>query len=588
MRHLVRVDKIWCTPEGAGASINARKSGVHQAEANLTLIRELKASKKGVHVRVHKALVDLLADHGVTAVSGVQGDGNLLFVDDIFQDPRIRYISASNEAGAVLMADGYARATGRLGVATVTRGPGLTNTVTALGEAVRNRTSLLLIAGDTNHWGHHQNIDQRAVVLASGAGFHELRSQRTALQDLSIAVDRSYREERPVVLSIPRDLDSDCLDPLTRIASRPNMPKLAPDADSLDTAIGIIASSKRTIILAGRGAVRANARNEIVELARMLGAALATTLLAKDFFRDEPTNIGIFGTLSSTIAEEVIHQADCVLVFGASLNEMTTYGGDLLAKKNIVQCDIDSCRIGQWLSIDSGVVGDARIIAREMSTWLTRLDYEPSTSWGAEAFGRLKTDSYGETFTDLSGDESVDPRAFTSHLRGILPDNWMLVTDGGRCMKAPWTYLQIRHPDDFFFSLNFGSIGLAMGLAIGVQVGRDSPVVAAMGDGGFMLGGLAEFNTAVRHGVDLIAIVFNDGCYGSEATFLKRLGRDSSSSMLGWPDFAPVAEALGGRGVTVRSLGDMAAVATAIGERDRPLLIDVKVSPDVSAHLRKG
>jgi acetolactate synthase I/II/III large subunit len=538
-------------------------------------------------LRVHTALVRSLADHGVTVVSGVQGDANLLFVDDIFDDARVRYISASNEAGAVLMADGYARATGNLGVATVTRGPGLTNTVTALSEAVRNRTPLLLVAGDTDHWRHFQNIDQRAVVLPTGAGFHDLRSQHTALEDLSIAVHRSYREQRPVVLSIPRDLNSECLDTSIEIPSRPKVPVLAPDADSLDAAVGLMASSRRPIILAGRGAVRANARKEIVELARSLGAPLATTLLAKDFFQSEPLNIGIFGTLSSSIAAELITQADCVISFGASLNEMTTFGGDLLTWKRTVQCDIDASRIGYSLNVDSGVVGDARIVAEEMSTWLAKLDYEPSTAWTAQLIGQLQSDSYGEIFKDLSDDKSVDPRTFTSRLSPMLPDNWMLVTDGGRCMKAPWTYLKIDHPDDFLSALNYGSIGLSMGVAIGAQIGAGRPTVAAMGDGGFMLGGLAEFNTAVRHGADLIVIVYNDGCYGSEASFLQSLDRDIASSMISWPDFAPIAEALGGTGITVRCLNDMATVEKAISNRDRPVLIDVKVSPDVSAHLRK-
>jgi acetolactate synthase-1/2/3 large subunit len=154
-------------------------------------------------------------------------------------------------------------------------------------------------------------------------------------------------------------------------------------------------------------------------------------------------------------------------------------------------------------------------------------------------------------------------------------------------MTAPFKYLRVRDPADLLVAVNFGSIGLAMGEAIGAGVGRpDRPVVAAMGDGGFMLGGLAEFNTAVRHGVDLIVIVYNDNCYGSEHTKLRGRGADVKMSMMDWPDLAPVADALGGTGVTIREPDDMDQMQEAIVKRDRPLLFDVKLSPEVTALLR--
>jgi acetolactate synthase I/II/III large subunit len=540
-------------------------------------------------MRVHTALGRALAEHGVTAVFGVQGDANLLFVDDLVHDDRVRYVSASHESGAVLMADGHSRATGRLGVATVTCGPGVTNTVTALTEAARNRTPMLVVAGDTptGRRGHIQDIDQRSVIFPTGAGFHEVRPNQLALEDLSIAVQRAYREQRPVVLNVPQDLHSETVDEGFEIQPKPHVPVLGPDAESLDTALGILAASRHPILLAGRGAVRSGARPALIGLAKRLGAPLATTLLAKDYFHGEPLNIGILGTLSSPISSEIIGKADCVAAFGASLNDMTTLRGTILAGKGIIQCDSDASRIGYWGPSDAGVTGDVRLVAEEMSRWLDELDRQPSESWASDLLAQLRSSPPEEGFQDLSTDTTVDPRTFTSRLGPMLPDGWVLVTDGGRCMKAPWTYLQVKHPTDFMFALNFGSIGLAMAIAIGAGIGhRQRPVVAAMGDGGFMLGGLAEFNTAVRHGVDLISIVYNDGCYGSEHTMLKGEGRDVGSTMLHWPDLAPVAQALGGVAVTVRNLNDMEAVDTAIQSPERPLLIDVKISPEVSAHLR--
>jgi thiamine pyrophosphate-dependent acetolactate synthase large subunit-like protein len=130
-------------------------------------------------------------------------------------------------------------------------------------------------------------------------------------------------------------------------------------------------------------------------------------------------------------------------------------------------------------------------------------------------------------------------------------------------------------------TVNYGSIGLGMGNAVGASFGRPGkPVLLVTGDGGFMLGGLAEFNTAVRAGVDLVVAVFNDSAYGAEHIQFRNRDMDATVSTFTWPDLAPIADALGGRGVTVRSRADLDGLAQVIADRDRPVLIDIKIDPD--------
>ena len=195
----------------------------------------------------HEAIARALADQGVTTVFGVLGDANLYMMDSFQRRSGGHYYSACNENGAVLAANGYARTSGQLGVATVTHGPALTNTVTALAEGVRDRTPILLLAGDTPvaDKTNLQNIPQREVVLASGAGFEQVRTPQTVAEDLATAIFRAHAESRPVVLNVPVDFQWE------EIEYQPAPPRLIdaqavrPDPAALDAAVGIIASARR-------------------------------------------------------------------------------------------------------------------------------------------------------------------------------------------------------------------------------------------------------------------------------------------------------------------------------------------------------
>ena len=233
----------------------------------------------------HDAVAQALVDHGVDTVFGVLGDGNLFIGENLQRQHGVNLVGATHEANAVCMAEGWAKATGRLGVATVTHGPGLTNTITALVEGVKNETPMLLVAGDTpiENEQHLQNLDQHALVVATGAGFQPVRNVETIAEDISTAVRRAHAERRPVVVNVPlniewEEVEYEARPPLNAPASR-----LAPDPDQLETALGLIASSARPIILAGRGAVKSDARDALVRL----GSArrtLATSLLGTGYF----------------------------------------------------------------------------------------------------------------------------------------------------------------------------------------------------------------------------------------------------------------------------------------------------------------
>ena len=535
------------------------------------------------------AIAAALAEHGLDTMFGVLGDGNLFIAESMMRNNGLHYVAATHEANAVCMAAGWGRAAGRLGVATVTHGPGLTNTMTALVEGVKSRTPLLLIAGDTPvaDRDHLQNLDQHALVTSTGAGFEPVRSLATLAADVAHAVRRAQAERRPVVLNVPLNFqwEQDVEVP-PAIGVETVDTATAPDPVALDVAVGILATANRPIVLAGRGAVEADAHDALVALAHRLGAPLATSLLGTGYFADDPCNLGLFGTLTHAGAQEALASADCVISFGASLNRYTTDQGRLLTGKRVIQCDIDAARIGSTVPIDAGVVGDARRVAETIVEWLDAADHRPSSFRSTELEATLAAhDPAG--FDDLSRPGAVDPRTFTLRMDAILPADRTVVVDAGRFMLQALT-LPVPEPLSLITSHGFGAIGLGTSTAIGAAVARPNrPTVLCVGDGGFMMGGLAELHTAVEHNLDLIVLLYNDGSYGAEHIQLWRRDMDTKASLHHWPDFPPVLTALGSEVVRVADEADFEAAAAAVENRvpGRPVVIEAMLDPDMVSSI---
>ena len=536
------------------------------------------------------AIASALASQNIDTMFGVLGDGNLFVAESMMRNHGLHYVAATHEANAVCMAEGWGRAAGRLGVATITHGPGLTNTLTALVEGCRNRTPMLVLAGDTPVAARHhlQDIDQRAIVVSAGAGFEPVRSPATIAADVAVAVRRAYAERRPIVLNMPLNIQWE--QDIELGASAPWAPletAVAPDAAALDAAVGLLATANRPIVLAGRGAVTAGAHDALITLAQRLGAPLATTVLGSGYFRDDPCNLGLFGTLSHDAAIETITSADCVITFGASLNQHTTDSGRLLQGKRVIQCDIDPARIGSTVPIDAGVSGDAKSTAETIVSWLDEAEHQPSDFRSSELSTRLAEFDPASAFQDLSRPGAIDPRAFTHQMDQILPEDRTVVVDAGRFMLQALT-LPVPDPTSLITTHGFAAIGLGMSNAIGAAVARPSrPTVLCIGDGGFMMGGLAEFHTAVEHNLDLIVLLYNDGSYGAEHIQLWRKEMDTKASLHHWPDFPSVLSALGGRVVQVSGQSDIEAAAEAINNRTpgQPVVIEATLDPDMVSSI---
>jgi thiamine pyrophosphate-dependent acetolactate synthase large subunit-like protein len=511
---------------------------------------------------------------------GVMGDANMFMADSFAREAEGRFVSTSHESGAVLMAGGYAAVTGTVGCATVTHGA-IANTVSALLDGVRGGYPVVVVAGDTAATDTYnlQNVPQRDLVLPTGAGFEAARSPQTVVADVATAVRRARTERRPVVLNIPTDFQFCEVEyQVPARAPRPS-PVWAPQQAAVESAVGVISASHRPVVLCGRGAADPRARSALLRLAERVGAPVATTLRGKDLFRGEPFDLGICGTLANPVGLDAIVKADCLLVFGASLNALTADAGDLLRGKRIVQCDIDPRAFGRYYPVHSAIVGDCGCVADALVELLDEAGVGPSGYRSDALARRLAAFSYRD-FAPRCRPGTVDLRDALLQIDEIVPADRTLVVDGGRFSHAALQMVRVGQPDAYVHALSVAQIGLSVGYGIGAAVGAPHrPALVVAGDGGFMLGGLSEFSTAVRHGVDLIVAVMNDSAYGAEYYRFVARSLDPSLTTFHWPDLATVASALGGEGVTVRTADDFAKVRAVIDHRTRPVLIDVKLDP---------
>ncbi len=535
-------------------------------------------------VYVYQSLARAIHDHGITTVFGLMGDANLFLVDSFVRECGAKFVAATHEASSVLMATAYARVSGAVGVATVTHGPAMTNCMTALTEAVRARLPLVILAGDTatRHPRHLQSIDQRALVEVSGAGFEQLRAPDTTCQDVARAFYRARVERRPIVLNMPADFmwqetrhDPQILD----VSTTQGAP--AP-GDMLDNAIGMIAAARRPLILAGGGAIAA--KDLLVQLADRLEAPLATTLNANALFAHHPFNIGIFGTLSTPAAYDVIAQSDCVLCFGSGLNDFTTDHGKLLKGKRVVQIDTDPEAIGGIVHPDAALIADAGQTADTILYWLNEAEVPSSGFTRDLGTGTL---AVHPPAPDKTAPGCINYVSALDRLDAALPPDRLLVTDGGRFMTEVWCRVSVPDPQSFVSTVYFGSIGLGLPQAIGAAVAApERPVVLFSGDGGFMMGGVAEFSTAVRLGLNLIVIIANDSAYGAEHIQFTDRNMDPSLSEFEWPSFVALAKSMGADGIEVRSMPELETALTALDQRRGPFLIDLRLDPHDVPRMR--
>ncbi|RYI86431.1 MAG: thiamine pyrophosphate-binding protein, partial [Acetobacteraceae bacterium] len=295
--------------------------------------------------KLSDVLAEAFAAEGCEVLFTLMGDANMYWTEAMSRQPGMQVVNVRHEHCAVAMADGYARATGKVGVASTTCGPGFTQIMTALTIAARASVPLVVFAGDSPMLAAYyvQQIDMAPLALATGAHYIAVKSHDRALDNVREAFQIAALEQRPVVLSVPMDLQKQAYPFMADYIPSADYLPIAqgplPDPAITDRLVQMIAESEKPIIIAGRGAKLARAKTQMEALAEQCGALVATSLQAKGMFHDSPWNLDIAGAFSSDFAREQFAEADLVIGIGVGLGAYTTESGYLFPNARVVQLD---------------------------------------------------------------------------------------------------------------------------------------------------------------------------------------------------------------------------------------------------------
>ena len=319
------------------------------------------------------------------------------------------------------------------------------------------------------------------------------------------------------------------------------------------------------------------------------GALLATSAVSRGLFRDAPFSLDVSGGFATPVAADLIKDADLLVGWGCALNMWTLRHGTLVGDNTtVVQVDLDPDALGAHHRIDLGVTGDTAATARAVHEELDRRagGPPPPGEWprgyrSAEIAGRLAREGRWRDvpYKEAREQGRIDPRTLSIALDGMLPAQRTVAVDSGNFMGYPAMYLDVPGADGFVFTQAFQSIGLGLATAIGAAVARpDRLTVAALGDGGLLMS-VADLETAVRLGLDLLVVVYDDEAYGAEVHHFGPDGYPLDHVTFPPADIAGIGRGFGCAAVTVRALGDLDAVAAWLaGPRDRPMVVDAKVT----------
>ena len=532
-------------------------------------------------MKVNEALADALASESQGPVFGLMGDANMALWDALSRDGRCRMVWSRHDGAAIVMADGYAQASGKLAVATVTCGPGLANAANAILSASRAGTPMVIFTGEyiaDGAKGSLQALDQRQFARACEAHFRALGRLETLAEDIAEGFYTARTHSQPVLLNMPQPFwEADLKWGWEYRTSRDFLPPSAqePALSRLDHAIEWIIKARRPVIVAGRGAATVGARKALEELGERMGALLATTLVAKGFFDGSDYDVGIAGSFSSVPTEQLMAQADLVIGFGASLNFFTTEGGMLFPSAKIIRVDTKAFSPSLGFTPGDWLQGDAKATALAL---VHRLD---SLGTRMEGFRRAETRQILETPvpTTATARDGLDPRALMHNLGRCLPEGTQVVSGAGHFWSWPIAHLALPAQGRYQHTAAFGSIGLALPHGIGAALACPERLTLVIEGDGSLLQSIQELHAAAEQAVSLIILVMNDSGYGAEVMKMGWKQRDPRLAQWKSPDLVAIAKAFGGDGIRIENVEEIASAIETGRKFKGPFLIDAPISP---------
>ncbi|KYH38043.1 MAG: acetolactate synthase [Candidatus Bathyarchaeota archaeon B23] len=532
-----------------------------------------------------EAFVKALEGEGVETLFGVPG-GAVIPLCDALYESEIRFVLARHEQGAAHMADGYARASGRVGVCLATSGPGATNLVTGITTANIDSSPVVAFTGQVPTSMIGTDAFQEVDIIGVTASITKHNIQVTRPREIPPAVKAAFyiasTGRRGVVLvDLPKDAQTSVeeVEFPERVEFKGYRIHPDPDPRRLDRAATLLASAERPVILAGGGVIASDACGELLELAELLMAPVATTLMGKGAIPSgHPLYVGMCGMHGTWEANHLVSEADSLLVVGSRLSDRTTGRVEEFTEAKLIHVDIDASEFDKNVESWMRVRGDAKLALRGLIERLRHISTREHSGW----LGRLEElrGQYREVKREEG--EGVKPPDLMRALRRLLPRDAIVTTEVGQCQMWAALHLDVYAPRTFLSSGGLGTMGWGFPAAIGAKAAKpDVPVVDIAGDGSF---GMTENNlaTSVEEGLPVIVLILNNRVLGMVAQWQRLFyGRRYFGVHLGdSPDFVKLAEAYGAVGVRPGSIGEFEAAVKEAMRSEVAIVIDVPIDSE--------
>lgn len=555
-----------------------------------------KTEHEGKTMTGAQAVIASLEAEGVDTLFGYPGGQAIKIYDALYDSKKIHHVLARHEQGAAHMADGYARATGKVGVVLVTSGPGATNTVTGIATAYMDSVPLVVITGQVTRGviGTDAFQESDIVGITMPVVKHSFLLQST--DDLT----RTFREAfyiastgrpGPVLIDIPSDLSS--AEMVFHYPDKISLPSYRPtykgNAKQVRQAVTCIQESKRPLIYAGGGIVTSHACSELTELAERMQIPVVTSLMGKGAMRcSNPLNLGPVGMHGSKYANMAVTECDLLIAVGARFSDRVTGKVDEFAPHaKIIHIDIDPAEIGKIIDPAVPIVGDAKVVLGAINDRLEKTEAQPvGTEWVKTVCEwRERWPLYTEDFEDFPG--MIAPEVVLSHLSDKLdPEASIVTTEVGQHQMWAHQNIHREHARTFLSSGGLGTMGFGFPAAIGAKIGcPEDEVVCIAGDGSFQMNS-QEMATAAINKVGVKVLIMDNRALGMVHQWQRLFynERYSFTELDANPDFVKLADAYGWQAARISKPEEIDGALDAMLSAEGPYLLDVQIPIDQTVY----
>jgi len=541
------------------------------------------------------ALVEALRREKTEVVFGIPG-GTIMPVYDVFykmqdlpSEMRIRHVLARHEQTAAHMADGYARASGRVGVCMSTSGPGATNLVTGIATAFMDSSPVIAITGQVPRPFIGKDAFQETDIIGVVTSVTKYAFQPRKAAEIPQIVKAAFRiastrRPGPVLVDIPRDVQQeiDVVEFTDQRSPRRCGPLPDPDPEIIMRVVDAIAKAKTPLIIAGGGVRIANASRELVALAELLTCPVATSLMGKGCIpEDHPLSIGVMGMHGASETNHVVSSSDVLLIVGSRLSDRTTGNiNKFCPDSQILHIDTDKAEIAKNKTPTISLVSDAKKALEAIHTGLMKcLARKPDLHWFQKAKNDIDLYALKKDGPYLSAARAI------RLLRKLLPRETIVTTEVGQNQMWSAVHFQSYGPRQFITSGGLGTMGFGFPAALGAKVAHpEAPVVDIAGDGSFAMTENA-MATSVEEQIPVTVVILNNRMFGMVAQWARMFyGRRYSGVKLGRsPCFPKLAEAYGAVGIGVQDYQELSEAVRSALKSEITTVIDVPVSPEENA-----